>query len=121
MEPNSGKIIEKTKVTPAYPGKLVCCPPSVPYEICINTGTGETKSKLITSDSDAKLFRTHKTNSHGSMNFGIFSGSNSAMYNLPLVYANLNNEHRQKQFSKMTPSSISSDCFDDTIGLITST
>ncbi|XP_017756288.1 PREDICTED: uncharacterized protein LOC108548033 [Eufriesea mexicana] len=115
MEPNSGKIIENTKVTPAYPGKLVCCPPSVPYEICINTMTGETNRKLITSSSDARLFRTHKTDSYGNMNFGTFSKPNSALYNLPLVYANLNTENRQKQFSKMISSSTSSDCFDDTI------
>lgn len=112
MEPDSGKIIEKTKVTPAYPGKLVCCPSSVPHEICINTATGETKSKTLSS-SDA----TSETVSHGSINFDTLSGLNSAMYNL--VYAHLNNENRQKQYSKMSMSSSSSDCFDDATGLIT--
>lgn len=114
MEPNSGKIIEKTKVTPAYPGKLVCCPSSIPHEICINTATGETKSKTLSS-SDV----TSETVSHGSINFDTLSGLNSAMYNVPLIYARLNNENRQKQYSKMSMSSSSSDCFDDVTGLIT--
>lgn len=107
-------MIEKTKVTPAYPGKLVCCPSSVPHEICINTATGETKSKTLSS-SDA----TSETVSHGSINFDTLSGLNSAIYNLPLVYAHLNNENTQKQYSKMSMSSSSSDCFDDATGLIT--
>ncbi|XP_076760972.1 uncharacterized protein LOC143429320 [Xylocopa sonorina] len=51
MEPRTGKLIEKIRVTPAYPGKVVCCPPSVPYEICINTVTGETRSNIIQSGS----------------------------------------------------------------------
>ena len=111
MEPNSGKIIEKTKVTPAYPGKLVCCPPSVPHEICINTATGETKSKTLSSSDAAS-----ETVSHGSINFDTLSQLKSAIHNLPLVYAHLNNENRQKQYSKMSMSSSSSDCFDDATG-----
>ncbi|XP_016920062.2 hybrid signal transduction histidine kinase D [Apis cerana] len=99
IEPNSGKLIEKTKVTPAYPGKLICCPPSIPYETCINTAIGKTE---ITSISDPKSLST--SNSYGNMNFE----TNSAMYNnLPIF--NLNNGNGQKQYSKM---SSTSDCFD---------
>ncbi|KAK9300239.1 hypothetical protein QLX08_007008 [Tetragonisca angustula] len=107
--PNHGKIIEKTKVTPAYPGKFVCCPPSVPYEICINTATG--KIKTVPLDPSDTTSSTSKT-SYGDMNFGTLGGSNSVIYNLPLIYT----RNRQQQYPKMSMGSSSSDCFNDATG-----
>ncbi|XP_053999701.1 uncharacterized protein LOC128887624 [Hylaeus anthracinus] len=55
VDPRSGKLllIEKTKVTPAYPGKIICSsctnpsPNQLPYEICMNVLTGETTTRII--------------------------------------------------------------------------
>ncbi|CAK9819753.1 hypothetical protein ANTPLA_LOCUS10363 [Anthophora plagiata] len=71
VEQHNGKLIEKaTKVTPAYPGKLVCCPPSVPYEICINTHTGETRSKAMTASSSDGGSSVSNTMVYASSNSG---------------------------------------------------
>ncbi|XP_076619416.1 uncharacterized protein LOC143340904 [Colletes latitarsis] len=57
VDSRSGKLLlEKTRVTPAHPGKIICnrCNPSIPYEICTNVLTGEITSRAITSStSDA--------------------------------------------------------------------
>ncbi|CAL7937103.1 unnamed protein product [Xylocopa violacea] len=145
VEPRTGKLIEKIRVTPAYPGKVVCCPPSVPYEICINTVTGETRSNVIQSGSadetdkltittignngiitgvapqNSASFSGSVTGSFGGAASGSLSGSKTSstftgLYNLPLAYANLNIGNRQKQHLKTFVNSGSSDCFDDVPG-----
>ncbi|CAK9825805.1 hypothetical protein ANTRET_LOCUS3743 [Anthophora retusa] len=81
VEQQSGKLIEKaTKVTPAYPGKLVCCPPSVPYEICINTHTGETRSKAITASSSDGGSSVSNTMMYANPNSGVSSKSAHRMF-----------------------------------------
>lgn len=74
--------------------------------------------KTVVLDSSDTTSSTSKT-SYGNMNFGTLSGSNSAMYSLPLIYTHLNNRHRQNQYPKMSVGSSSSDCFDEATGLIT--
>ncbi|XP_076303494.1 uncharacterized protein LOC143221811 [Lasioglossum baleicum] len=66
IDSRSGKLIEKTRVTPAYPGKIVCstCNPAAPYEICINTHSGETTSRMLS---------------------GTTVGSNSASFGTPSI------------------------------------
>nr|XP_033341994.1 uncharacterized protein LOC117229550 [Megalopta genalis] len=94
IDSRSGKLIEKTRVIPAYPGKIICntCNPAAPYEICINTLNGETTTRMLsgpTSDPNSALLVTPSTGtldklgfrlgSRGNMNTGIFGGPSSVL------------------------------------------
>ncbi|XP_078047699.1 uncharacterized protein LOC144475562 [Augochlora pura] len=93
IDSRSGKLIEKTRVIPAYPGQIICntCNPAAPYEICINTHSGETTTRMLngaTSDSSSSVFGIPSTStfdnsgfklgSLGNINSGTFGGPSSA-------------------------------------------
>ncbi|KZC12539.1 hypothetical protein WN55_03291 [Dufourea novaeangliae] len=78
FDSRSGKLIEKTRVTPAYPGKIVCnrCNTPEPYEVCVNMHTGETTSRaIISSSTDATDGSSPIV--YGSQNSGPSSGLGS--------------------------------------------
>ncbi|XP_076237074.1 uncharacterized protein LOC143180911 [Calliopsis andreniformis] len=76
----SEKLVERTKVTPAYPGKIVCnsCN-KVPYELCVNAVTGETTSRTIVPNS-VDAISGFNSLTYGKPNLGVFSGSVSGTY-----------------------------------------
>ncbi|XP_015434945.1 PREDICTED: mucin-21 [Dufourea novaeangliae] len=81
FDSRSGKLIEKTRVTPAYPGKIVCnrCNTPEPYEVCVNMHTGETTSRaIISSSTDATDGSSPIV--YGSQNSGPSSGSDSETF-----------------------------------------
>ncbi|XP_076176408.1 uncharacterized protein LOC143151294 [Ptiloglossa arizonensis] len=99
---HSGKLIEKTRVTPAYPGKITCNPPT-PYEICINTHNGD-----IVSRTEPGTF----TGSRSAL--GLFGELKSGNHGLPpVVYARAKSASEQKQYAGISISSSSSDRFED--------
>ncbi|XP_043253096.1 uncharacterized protein LOC122397769 [Colletes gigas] len=114
VDSRSGKLLlEKTKVTPAHPGKIICnrSNPSIPYEICTNVQTGEITSRAITSStSDA----TSELGIHGNSNSGSFNRPNSGIFSLPpLAHMSSNTASGYNQHTGMSMSSSSSSCFDD--------
>ncbi|XP_076394340.1 uncharacterized protein LOC100875510 [Megachile rotundata] len=77
VDSRTGKLIEKTiKVVPAYPGKIVCqnCNPVAPYQVCVNSLTGEIISRTIISGSSDAISKS------GTL---MYENSNSAMSSTP--------------------------------------